>query len=621
MRILNKLTDYRDLKDMSRGALDFLCQDIREEIIRVVTKNGGHLASSLGAVELIVALLRQFNPLEDRIIFDVGHQAYAYKILTDRKDQFATLRQWGGISGFPKREESPCDHFNVGHSSTSLSAALGYCKARDIQNQKHHVVAVIGDGALLNGLSFEALNYTKDAHTKVIYILNDNKMSIGHRVGGFASHLAKLSSSQAYNSLKKYIKESCASIPQGQSIENVLAKFKDHIKSLVKPDNIFDELDINYWGPFDGHNIEEMETVLKMAKSYHKSVLIHVVTKKGKGLPCAEEHPDTYHGVPVNGFVKKTTGTSWSASATEVLCSMAEKDSRIVCLTAAMKNGTRLDEFALRFPDRFFDVGIAEEHMFTMAAGMAAGGLRPVVFIYSTFLQRAMDQLAHDIALQDLPVVIAVDRGGLVGEDGETHQGLFDIAWCKTIPNVNMLIPRDRIDLEKAFQFGLAHHKPTIIRYSRGIAPEAIIRHETTPALSPFQSEILMDGKEWTLIGMGATIDLCLKSRERAIEEGVPAPSVMDLRCAKPLDWTTLDKTLQKDNLVIILEEGYKFGGVGEAIASRSAEFAFKARVLPLGIPDLFVPHGTPAIQREFCGLTYQRVVNCYKEETQRKSR
>ncbi len=622
MHILDRVNDYHDLKDMSSGALDILCQDLREEIINVVSKNGGHLASSLGTVELIVALLRQFNPLDDKIVFDVGHQTYAYKILTGRKNTFHTLREWRGISGFPKREESPCDHFDVGHSSTSLSAALGYAKARDIQNQDHHVVAVIGDGALLNGLAFEALNYTKDAHTKVIYVLNDNKMSISHRVGGFASHLAKLSSSPAYNNLKKYIKESCASIPQGQSIENVLSKLKDQIKSLVKPENIFDELDINYWGPFDGHNIHEMETVFEMAKRYHKSVLIHVVTQKGKGLQCAEEHPDTYHGVPVNGFGNKSSGTSWSASATETLCAMAEKDSRIVCLTAAMKNGTRLEDFASRFPDRFFDVGIAEEHMLTMAAGMAAGGLRPVVFIYSTFLQRAMDQLVHDVALQKLPVVLAVDRGGLVGEDGETHQGLFDITWCRSIPNMQMFIPRDRVDLERMFEYGLSQDTPVIIRYPRGTAPEEINRQEDMKSIvPPFRSELLVEGREWTLIGMGSTVGLCFECRQKAIEEGLPTPAILDLRSIKPLDWPVIDSHLMNDTFVVILEEGYKNGGIGEAISSRAAEHGYKAKVAPIGIPDIYVPHGTVHLQREFCGLTAQRVVNWYKENAKRTSR
>lgn len=623
MQILNRVNDYRDLKDMSIGALSLLCEDLRKEIIDVVMQNGGHLASSLGAVELIVALLRQFDPLQDKIIFDVGHQAYAYKILTGRKEQFSTLRQWGGLSGFPKRDESPCDHFDVGHSSTSLSAALGYAKARDLLKEDHHVVAVIGDGALLNGLSFEALNYTKDAKTKVIFILNDNKMSISHRVGGFASYLAKLSSSSAYNALKTYIKDSCASLPQGQSIENVLSKFRDQIKFLVKPGNIFDELDINYWGPFDGHNISEMETVFQMAKKYYKPVLLHIVTTKGKGLECAEKHPSIYHGISAKRPSKSTSsGISWGAAATEELCRLARKNPKIVCLTAAMKDGTRLDLFAQHFPDRFYDVGIAEEHMLTMSAGMAAGGLRPVVFIYSTFLQRAMDQLVHDIALQNLPVVLAIDRGGLVGEDGETHHGLLDMAWGKSIPHLEILAPRDIVDLRAMLDHCLSRSTPVLIRYPRGIAPEEISRNNPNPP-PPYRAEIIQQGErnEWSIMGIGATLQLAFESSHLAVAQGEPAPTILDLRWIKPLDWETIDQRLQSDRIVIVLEEGYSNGGIGETIAARASEKAWPAQVIPIGIPDLFVPHGTPEKQREFCGLTPQRVVNSYRENTKGTNR
>ena len=623
MSLLEKTKDYTSLKNLSPESLGMLAGELREMIISVVLKTGGHLASSLGAVELVLSLLRSFDPGEDKIIFDVGHQAYAYKILTGRMSRFGTLRQWGGISGFPKRNESPFDHFDVGHSSTSLSAALGYAKARDVLGQKHHVVAVIGDAALLNGLAFEALNYTRDAGTKVIYILNDNTMSISPSVGGFARHLAGLSSSATYNWLKKAVKDSCASLPRGQALENVLGKMKDHIKSIVKPANIFDEMDINYWGPFDGHDMEEMEDVFDLAKKYDRPVLIHVVTVKGKGYEEAEKHPTTYHGVPPSplsvpgGISPSRRKRSWSEAAAEAALRLAEEDSRIVCLTAAMKSGSRLDTFAARFPGRFFDVGIAEGHMVTMAAGMAAGRLRPVVFIYSTFLQRAMDQLVHDVCMQNLPVILAVDRAGLIGEDGETHQGLLDVPWSRPVPNLSVLAPRDETDLFAMFETARKRGGPHAIRFPRGEAPAAICREGASPA--PLTGlpcpEILAEGSEWALLGYGRTVDLLLRARTLASEsEGIPLPTVADLRCLKPLHLPFLRKILTSHSRVVVAEEGYGEGGVGEGIAAfaETLRGTSAGRVVTLAVPDVFVPQGTVAQQEDYCGFSPRRVVELY---------
>ena len=629
MAILDILKDYSELRDLSREDISALSGELRERITSVVLKNGGHLASSLGAVELILSLLRSFDPSEDRILFDVGHQAYAYKLLTGRLDRFDTLRQWGGVSGFPRRRESPFDHFDAGHSSTSLSAALGFAKARDVLGQKHHVVAVIGDASLLNGLAFEALNYTRESRTKVIYVLNDNTMSISPRVGGMATHLARLSSSSAYNWLKKAIKDSCASLPRGQALENVLGKMKDHIKTIVKPVNIFDEMDINYWGPFDGHNTEELENVFELAKKYDRPVLLHVVTVKGKGSEQAEKDPTAFHGVSPARPKEccAAVGRSWSEAAAGIVLDMAENDSRIVCLTAAMKCGSRLDEFASRFPDRFFDVGIAEGHMVTMAAGMAAGGLKPVVFVYSTFLQRAMDQVVHDVCMQNLPVVFAVDRAGLVGEDGETHQGLLDIPWSRPVPNLVMTAPRDEESLRHLFLYGGKHEGPVMIRFPRGTAVPCLKKGSsliTPSAPDILKPEILEAGSEWALIGYGKTVELMLRARETARSQGIfPLPTVMDLRCLKPLPEQDLREILASHSFAVVAEDGYAAGGAGEAIAAMTRNMTEDkpAALSLMGVPDIFVPQGTIREQEEYCGLTPGKVVNCFVEFQKRAYR
>lgn len=629
MGLLDKITDYTCLKTFTREELECLAVEIRERIVSVVSQNGGHLASSLGTVELVFSLLRSFNAKEDKILFDVGHQAYAYKILTGRRDSFHTLRQWGGISGFPKRKESEYDHFDAGHSSTSLSAAIGHAKARDILGEKHHVVAVIGDASLLNGLAFEALNYTKESRTKVIYVLNDNTMSISPRIGGVATHLARLSSSTTYNWLKKAIKESCASLPRGQALENVLGKMKDHIKTIVKPANIFDEMDINYWGPFDGHNVVELEDIFDLAKKYDKPVLIHVVTVKGKGYEPAEKNPTAFHGISPKKEASSLSShlRSWSEAASDAVLRMAKHDKQVVCLTAAMQCGCRLDEFAARFPERFFDVGIAEEHMLTMAAGMAAGGLRPVVFIYSTFLQRAMDQLVHDVCMQNLPVLFAVDRAGLVGEDGETHQGLLDIPWSRPIPNLTIAAPRDEVALVDLFEYGRRHDGPLMIRFPRGGVVPALKRngeHRQELWMDAIQPESLEKGSNWALIGYGKTVDLMLRAREIAEQEDFPSlPTVVDLKCIKPLPFPEIRDILTTHSFVITAEDGYVTGGMGEAIATvaESIYGSDSANVSVMGIPDLFVPHGKVEEQEEYCGLTPRKVVNLYVEHQKRAYR
>ena len=606
MTFLKQDFKHSDLLAMTPEDLPALAAEVRQKIIDVVEENGGHLGSSLGAVELTIAFLRRFDPLADHIVFDVGHQVYPYKILTDRSDRFETLRLRGGVCGFPRRGESPCDHFNTGHSSTSISAALGYAKARDLMGQKHHVAAFIGDAALINGLSFEALNHIKETQTRLIIILNDNKHSISPRVGGFATMLARLSASPSYNKFKSAVKEACRALPSGEGLEKRLERLKDNLKALVKPNNMFDDLDINYWGPFDGHNIQESEMIFELAKSYDRPVLLHFNTIKGKGMPEAEENPTKYHQMASREERTLPKSRTWSEAASAVTEQLAKADPRIVCLTAAMATGVKLENFRSQFPDRFFDVGIAESHMLTFAAGMAAGGLRPWVFIYSTFLQRAMDQLMHDIALQNLPVVMMVDRAGLVGSDGDTHQGLLDVSWTLPVPNLEVYAPVDEVSLRQIMAHASERNGPTLIRYPRGslsICNNLFNGHESLGAVQ------IRDGESWALLGHGVTVHLMLAAREQARAEGLPVPAVVDLRRLKPLDTEFLDAILKKYPLVAIAEENYMHGGVGEQLAAYIAENGHPTLLKRFGVPNICVEHATINEQRELCGLTPENIL------------
>lgn len=614
MSILENISGPADVRGLRQSALPGLCEEIRALIIETVLRNGGHLASSLGAVELVVALLRVFDFSSDKLLFDVGHQAYAYKILTCRRERFSTLRTWGGVSGYPKRSESRFDHFDVGHSSTSLSAALGYAKARDLLGQNHYVVAVIGDGSLLNGMAMEALNCAREANTRVLFILNDNEMSINRRVGGLAEHLARLSVHPAYLKLKEAVKEQCRMLPKGESLEGVLGRVKSQIKTILQPSNFFEDVGLSYWGPFDGHDPEELEDILRLAKLYEKPLLLHVITKKGKGYPLAEREPARFHGISPAGGSGGKGETSWSAAAAEAAEALAESDPHVVCLTAAMMEGTKLASFAKRFPDRFFDVGIAEEHMVTFAAGMAAGGLYPLVFIYSTFLQRAMDQLVHDTAMQGHSVLFALDRAGLVGEDGETHHGVLDVAWCRAVPGLTLAAPRDRRDLEFFFSQARRNEGPFVVRYPRGCAPAEICRSAATPCAPWGKAEILAEGAEWVCLGFGSTVPLLLEARTLAEERGIPAPTVVDLRFLKPVDEELLRNVLVRHRLAVVVEEGVLAGGIGELVAEISGGLTDGARVRRLGIPDAYIPQGTVRKQRQYCGLTAEKVLDLFHD-------
>ncbi|MDR1916523.1 MAG: 1-deoxy-D-xylulose-5-phosphate synthase [Synergistaceae bacterium] len=624
---LQHVKNYKSLALLGGDELNALCSEIRDLIIEVTLRNGGHLGGSLGAVELCVALLRSFNPERDKIVFDVGHQTYAYKILTDRLDNFHTLRKRGGISGFPRRAESKYDAFDVGHSSTSISAALGFAKARDLQGQGHEVVAVIGDGALLNGLALEALNNISACDTKLTVVLNDNKMSISPRVGGIAEHLAKLSVSAPYKWLKQFIKNQCRAMANGRRVENKLDRVKTKLKSLLLPTNMFEEMDISYWGPFDGHNVHEMQEIFELSKQYHKPLLIHVVTQKGRGCAEAEAMPSVFHGVGSGTVIKnkqdkkkndspapvKIPPVDWSRAVADKISQLAERDARVVACTAAMEEGTKLQNFKSRFPERFFDVGIAEGHMLTYAAGLAAGGVRPVVCIYSTFLQRAMDQVVHDIGMQRLPVLISVDRAGLNGEDGETHQGLLDIAWCRSVPGLTICAPRDRVDLDFMMSGWLEMGIPMMIRYPKGAAPESISREMRTPA-SWGRAEVLRRGRDICLVGIGSTVSVMLDTSLECERRNMPSPTVVDMRFASPIDWETLDNLFASHSIVIAAEDGYSAGGLGEALAARVSLFKYSCAIRTIGVDAMYIPHATRAEQLDEHGLTSRGVLSALED-------
>ncbi len=612
MTLLDSIGDFNGLRGLGERELNVLCAEIRELILNVTLQNGGHLSSSLGAVELTVALLRVFNPDKDKIIFDVGHQSYAYKILTKRAGRFRTLRQRGGIAGFPRMDESPYDFFTTGHSSTSISAAMGYAKARDLKNESHEIVAVIGDGALLNGLSFEALNAMASVKSKVIIVLNDNKMSINPRIGGMASHLAKLAVSPTYKKFKDYVKYQCAGMKNGENIRQSLSLAKQRLKALLLPPNIFEELGISYWGPFNGHNIGEMEEVFRLARYYDKSLLVHVLTQKGRGCKAAEKKPSFFHGIApmtkTDATEKQADGErSWSSAVSRALCEIAEKDERIMAGTAAMKDGTKLGEFAKRYPERFFDAGIEEEHLIVYAAGLAAAGMRPAVCVYSTFLQRAMDQIAHDICLPKLPVLLCIDRAGLVGEDGETHQGVLDVPWLRSVPDLTFAAPRDTTDLKFFVEAWRSRDVPMAIRYPRCEAQRKLARNCDEPA-GWGKCEILREGSEICLVGVGSTVSLMLDAADEMSRRG-PSPTVIDLRFIKPIDEEGLLPLLASHRAVITAEENALAGGVGVAIAALMKEHKISASYTGVGAPDRFIQHATRAEQWEECGLTVENIL------------
>jgi len=607
------VNEPRDLKKMSVEELGQLACEVRTFLLDTVAQNGGHLASNLGVVELTIALHTVFNSPEDKIIWDVGHQSYVHKLLTGRREAFPTLRRFGGLSGFPKRSESEHDVYETGHSSTSISAALGMAKARDLQGGKHRVIAVIGDGAIGGGLAFEALNHAGHAGTDLLVVLNDNEMSIGQNVGGMAAYLGRLRTDPKYFRVKEDVEEILRKIPAiGERMVKSAERLKDALKYLLVPGMIFEELGFTYLGPVNGHQLEALLAVLRSVRSMKGPVLIHVLTKKGKGFDFTEGRPDIYHGVgPFNPGEPEPLKSKDNPTYTEVfgaaVTAAAAANNKIVAITAAMTSGTGLEQFAKTYPDRFFDVGIAEQHAVTFAAGLAAGGYRPVVAVYSTFLQRAYDQVLHDVCLQRLPVLLALDRAGVVGEDGETHHGLFDLAYLRHIPGMSIIAPRDENMLRHALFTGLAYDGPLAIRYPRalgkGLTPEE-------PRYLPWgRGELLREGDDLAILAAGTASDLALAAAERLSLLGLSV-AVVDPVFVKPLDEALLLEVAGSVRYgLLTLEEHTLPGGFGSAVLELlAARGPLSRSIRMLGAPDRFVGHGAREILLTQVGLTAEAV-------------
>jgi 1-deoxy-D-xylulose-5-phosphate synthase len=614
-KILDRVNTPLDLKTLTLQEMNQLAAEIRQLIIEVVSKNGGHLAPNLGAVELTIALHRVFDSPKDKIIFDVGHQAYIHKILTGRKEVFPTLRKYKGLSGFPKRQESEHDAFGVGHSSTSLSAADGIAAARDLKGEDFHVVALIGDGAMTGGMSFEALNHIGDTKRRLIIILNDNEMSISKNVGAMSQYLYQLRTGETYNKLKRNVEGWLSDMKHGDDLLEVIDRVKGGVKYLVAPESMFEHLGIKYFGPVDGHNIDAMIPMLTAAKREEGPVLIHVITKKGKGYTPAEERANEFHGTGPFDIAtgKKISKPGAPPSYTEVfgntLVELAEKDKTIVAITAAMPDGTGTNKFAKRFPDRFFDVGIAEQHAVTFAAGLAAEGIKPVAAIYSTFMQRAYDQVVHDICMQNLPVKLCMDRGGLVGDDGYTHHGVFDYAYLIPLPNMTVMAPKDENELRHMLLTAIEYNDgPISLRYPRGSGVGADIS-EPLHTLPIGKAEIIKEGDDLTIWAIGSMVAEAEMTAALLKEKGIHA-GVVNMRFAKPLDEDLLTQDAAKTRRIVTMEEGVVKGGVGDAVMEALNRHGLlqTTSILTLGIPDEFISQGDKKLLMHDIGLSPEQM-------------
>lgn len=616
--LLEKINSPDDLRQLSIKELPLLADEIRQLIIDTVSKTGGHIASSLGVVELTIALHYVFDTPKDKLIWDVGHQTYAHKILTERRDKFGTLRQYGGLSGFPKRDESPYDTFDTGHSSTSISAALGMAQARCLKGEQYKVIAIIGDGSLMAGMAFEGLNYAGHIKKDLIVILNDNEMSISPNVGALSSSLSRLISGQTYNKFREELKTIIQNIPRiGKSVYRLARQSEDFFKSLFVPGLIFDELGFRYIGPVLGHRIDVLVEDLRNIKNLKGPILLHVITKKGKGYAPAENDPTYFHGV---GSFDKETGKPLSqkstASYTEVfgdtLTRIARENPSVVAITAGMTSGTGLNRFEKEFPDRFYDVGIAEQHAITFAAGMATEGLRPVAAIYSTFLQRSYDQILHDVCLQNLPVVFVLDRAGIVGEDGPTHHGLFDISYLRPMPNLVFMAPKDENELQHMLYTAFQLSQPVAIRYPRGIGVGTTLDKEFKK-IPTGQAEILKQGEKVAIFALGTTVHPALDAAEKLQSEGISC-AVVNSRFVKPIDEKTLIQFASKVEAIITVEENVLQGGFGTAVLETLQLHNINIKVLCLGIPDVFVEHGPQQLLRSKYGIDSDGMFNTVKK-------
>ena len=612
--LLENITGAEDVRKLSLKEQKILAKEVRRFIIEKMSDNGGHLASNLGVVELTIALFHTLNLPKDKIVWDVGHQCYTHKILSGRRDDFALLRKFKGISGFPKREESPYDSFNTGHSSTSISAALGIAEGRDILGEDYTVLAVIGDGALTGGMAYEALNNASKMKKNFIIILNDNEMSIAKNVGGMSTYLNGIRSHKGYTRFKENLASGLGKIPLvGNHLVERLKNTKNSIKQLLVPGMLFENMGLTYLGPVDGHNLHALEQVIHEAKRIDHAVLVHVVTKKGKGYVPAEQNPSTFHGVgPFHIATGKSKKESSEKSYTDIfaesLIKEGKENKKIVAITAAMPDGTGLDKFEKLFPKRFFDVGIAEAHAVTSAAGLASAGLKPVFAVYSSFLQRAYDQLVHDVCLQKLPVVFAIDRAGLVGADGETHQGIFDISYLRSIPNMTVMAPKNAKELAEMLHFALRFQGPIAIRYPRGTAYQGF--SEKQEPIEYGKAEILIEEPgEIALLALGSMVSTGEHIVEKMAKKGVKL-SLVNARFAKPIDTDILDSLAEKGyRKILTLEEGVRSGGYGEAVLSYMEAHHKEIVVENITLPDAYVEHGDISTLRKMLKIDSDSII------------
>ena len=605
-KVLDRINSVKDLRKLSIEEKEKLAEEIRKVLLDVVSENGGHLASNLGVVELTIALHSVFNTPKDSIIWDVGHQTYVHKILTGRKDKISSLRRLNGIAGFPKTSESDFDCFNTGHSSTSISVALGMARANKIEGKSDKVIAVIGDGALTGGMAQEALNDAGASNADITVILNDNEMSISKNVGGITYFLSKLRTKKFYTKTNNRVKSVLQKIPGiGKPFVKLVQKLKRGVKQIFIQKMYYEDIGFTYFGPVDGHDLEKLESILNTSKTISGPVLIHVVTKKGKGYKIAEENPDKFHSVSSfdveTGKLKKEKKDDYSKIMGNKLVELAKKDEKIVAVSAAMIDGTGLKEFKKQFPNRIFDVGIAEQHALGMAAGLAKKGLKPVVPIYSSFYQRAYDQVIHDICIQKLPVVMCVDRAGIVGNDGETHQGIFDMAFFSLIPNITIMSPKNFAELEKMLEFAVNLNEPVVIRYPRGC--EGKIKFDKCDDIKLGKAEVIKKGKDLTIVAIGKMVERAVEVSDILKEQSIDC-EIINARFAKPLDYNTIEMSIRKTKNVITIEDGILKGGLGSSVMEFINEYKIEDVFVKMyGYDDVFVQHGSVEELEKLYGL------------------
>lgn len=603
--ILETIEQENDIKKVAPEQWTVLAEEIRDFLIHKISVTGGHLGSNLGAVELTMALHLSLMLPKDKIVWDVGHQSYTHKILTGRKAGFENLRKYGGMSGFPKRKESDCDCFDTGHSSTSISAGLGLVEARNLRNEDYTIVSVIGDGSLTGGMAYEALNNAAQLKKNFIIVLNDNNMSISENVGGMSKYLNNIRTTERYLDIKEGIYNSLMESRLGEPIVESIRRAKSSVKHLVIPGMFFEDMGLTYLGPVDGHNIPDMLKVFREAKRCKSAVIVHVLTQKGKGFAPAEKHPARFHGaepfdIETGLPLTPKTKSNYTDVFSTVMCKLGDRDENIVAITAAMPDGTGLKRFRNMYPDRFFDVGIAEEHAVTFAAGLAAGGMKPVVAIYSSFLQRAYDQILHDVCIQNLPVVFAIDRAGLVGSDGETHQGIFDLSYLSSIPNMHILAPKNKWELSDMLKFAIAFQGPVALRYPRGEAYDGL--RECREPIVLGKAEWIYQGEQIALVAVGSMVKTALTVREQLICKGYDC-SIINARFVKPIDAELIGAVSTSHKLIVTMEENVASGGFGEKVRAYLDNIHAQAKLLCISIPDEYVEHGNVEILRKEVGI------------------